>query len=270
MIYEIKPYFKGIEEKIIEIISSSNNSIYIAVAWFTSKKIKEALITKGTLNKKIDIKIIVDDNYINDKYFFDSTNLFNYVNIKTKKFSSGFLHNKILLVDHNIVVTGSFNFSKKATNNIENIVVIKSERLYDNYYRIFNFLYDQNYIDDNIELLFNYPDFARKLLSTYYKFSKSELVKLKDKIEIGECYSYFNGFNDELFYSPGLIFNPNIKLKIINKTNLFDENYFSSEFELPISKNTVKNWIKVNRINNIIESFRGYDHLYHLTNPEIG
>ena len=55
MIYEIKPYFKGIEEKIIEIISSSNNSIYIAVAWFTSKKIKEALITKGTLNKKIDI-----------------------------------------------------------------------------------------------------------------------------------------------------------------------------------------------------------------------
>mgnify|MGYP003617536417 FL=1 len=83
MIYEIKPYFKGIEEKIIEIISSSNNSIYIAVAWFTSKKIKEALITKGTLNKKIDIKIIVDDNYINDKYFFDSTNLFNYVNIKT-------------------------------------------------------------------------------------------------------------------------------------------------------------------------------------------
>jgi len=266
---EIKPYFKGIEEKIIEIISSANSCIYIAVAWFTSKEIKDALITKVAFNKNIDIKIIVDDNHINDKYFFDSANRFTNVLIETKKFTSDFLHNKILLVDGNIIVTGSFNFSKKATKNIENIVVIKSERLYDNYYRIFKFLYDQNYIDDNIQLLFNYPDFARKLISNYYQFSKAEFIKLEKKIEIGECYSYFNGYNDELFYSPGLIFNKSIKYKKINTTDLFDDNYFTSEFELPINKNTVKNWIKSNRVNNTIESFRGYEDLYDLINDEI-
>lgn len=266
---EIMSYFKGIEEKLIEIIDSAEDSIYIAVAWFTSNNIKNTLIDKAKTNPRLIIKIIVDDNEINEKYFFNSLSLFVNAGIQTKKVTTDFLHSKFLLVDNELVVTGSYNFSKKAIKNIENILVIRSRRLYSNYLRVFKFLYDVDYIDDNITLLFKYSKFAKNLLSTYYQFSKHEFIKYEDKIEFGDCYSYFNGFNDQLSYYPGLIFNKAIKYKKLNTTDILGKNYFPCEFELPVNKKIVKNWIKSNNINNTIESFRGHENLYHLINDEL-
>jgi phosphatidylserine/phosphatidylglycerophosphate/cardiolipin synthase-like enzyme len=47
-----------------------------------------------------------------------------------------FMHNKILVVDQQIVVTGSYNFSKNATRNAENIITLYDEaiaRQYEQY-----------------------------------------------------------------------------------------------------------------------------------------
>jgi phospholipase D len=39
------------------------------------------------------------------------------------------MHNKVLVVDQQIVVTGSYNFSKNATRNAENIITLYDEAI---------------------------------------------------------------------------------------------------------------------------------------------
>jgi len=43
-------------------------------------------------------------------------------------------HNKVIVIDENIVITGSFNFTKAAeSNNAENILVIRDPTLAEKY-----------------------------------------------------------------------------------------------------------------------------------------
>lgn len=68
----------------------------------------------------------------------------------------------------------------------------------------------------------------------------------------------------------GLIFNKSIVHRKVNLTDIFDQHYISTEIEnLPITKTALVNWIRSYKINNVIESFREFPHLYHLINEEI-
>jgi phosphatidylserine/phosphatidylglycerophosphate/cardiolipin synthase-like enzyme len=40
-----------------------------------------------------------------------------------------FMHNKVLVVDQQVVVTGSFNFSQNAIHNAENIITLYDETI---------------------------------------------------------------------------------------------------------------------------------------------
>jgi len=101
-----------------------------------------------------------------------------------------------------------------------------------NYSRIFEFLTDEEYIDENILLLQKYPKFAQKILSTYYKFTKKEYLKYKNKIKWGNCFTHFDGYIDEISYDAGFIFNPKVSF----------EKKIKNEFDLPIQKNLIENW----------------------------
>jgi len=260
---EPKAYFKGIEKKLIELINNSNNSIKIAMAWFTNNDIKDCLIRKKESNPIIEIIIVVDDNYINDKYFSNYESRFNDIGIQVKKKSSNrFLHNKFMIIDEFLTITGSYNYSKKANSNLENIVVINSIDFSSYYSRMFEFLTNADYVDGNVKLLFENPRFAQELLSTYYSFSKTEYLKYKDKIEIGDCFTHDNGMYDEIKYFPGLIFNPQITHSGYRKSEF-------SEFEIPVNKNMIKSWVEGRNMNLIFDSFRGDEENYYLINDEL-
>lgn len=263
MSVEPKAYFKGIEKKIIENIRSSNHSIKIAMAWFTNSDIKESLIRVKRVNPHIEIIIVVDDNEINRKYFLNSKSDFEKVGIKIEdKVNGRFLHNKFMVIDEMITITGSYNYSKKANLNLENIVVVECPDFSSNYSRIFKFLTNKHYIDENIKLLFDYPLFAQQIISAYYPFGKKEFLKFKNKIEIGNCFTHENGFYDEITYHLGLIFNP----KALSY-NFIKPEYF--EFSIPIDKHIIKSWTENRNMNLIIESFRGDEENYHLINDEL-
>ena len=258
-----KAYFKGIEKKIIEMNRSSNHSIKIAMAWFTNSDIKECLIKVKKLNPYIEIIIVVDDNEINKKYFLNSKSDFEKVGIDIKnKVTGRFLHNKFMVIDEMITITGSYNYSKKANLNLENIVVVECLDFSSNYSRIFEFLTNKQYIDENVQLLLDYPLFAQQIISTYYAFGKREYLKFKNKIEIGDCFTHENGFYDEIKYYPGLIFNPNALSYNFNRPNYF-------EFSIPVNKNIIKSWLENRNMNLILESFRGDEERYHLINGEL-
>lgn len=256
-------YFKGIEKKIIEMIRRSNYSIKIAMAWFTNSDIKDCLIEVKKSNPNIEIIIVVDDNEINKKYFLNSKSAFEDVGIKIKsKVSGRFLHNKFMVIDEMITITGSYNYSKKANLNLENIVVVECSDFSSNYSRVFEFLTNNQYIDENIQLLFDNPIFAQQIISTYYAFEKKEYLKFKNKIEIGDCFTHENGFYDEIKYYPGLIFNPKVLTYGYKKPEFF-------EFSIPVEKDMIKSWVESRNMNLILESFRGDEENYHLINDEL-
>lgn len=268
---EPKAYTKNIENKLIDYFIAANSSIQIAMAWFTNDNIKDNLILLKKRKPEISIQIVVDDNSINDKYFSNYTEKFRQANVEIKeKINSTFLHHKFAVIDSEITITGSYNYTKKANKNLENIVILHSKFISSFYSRIFKFLTTKNYFDENIELLFEYPDFAQSILSTYYNFSKVEYNRYKNKIVLGGCFTHENGLYDEIKYYPGFIFNPKITYrKVVEKKEFdFDLDY-TEEFPLPVSKDTIKYWTESRNHNLILDYYNGKEDEYHLINDEL-
>lgn len=123
---EIKPYFEKIEDIIIEDIKASKKQLLIAVAWFTNHKIFDALIEKLDGNDDFTAKLIVINDNINhrpgglDFQRFVSAGGCLYFAEKNIP-----MHNKYMVIDSDIVITGSYNYTYYAeTLNEENIVRI--------------------------------------------------------------------------------------------------------------------------------------------------
>ena len=115
--------FENIAERIITEIQEANNSIYIAVAWFTNKTIFEQLVHKA--KNGCQIQIIISNDLINENSSIDFNKLEKH-NGKVYKIGNGdteLMHNKFCIIDFNTVITGSYNWSYKAENNFENIVI---------------------------------------------------------------------------------------------------------------------------------------------------
>jgi len=254
-------FTENIEEVILEHFDNAKNSIVIVVAWFTREKIVSKLVELKK-NRNIQIQILVDDNHTNRTYFIKKyTSLFNEVGIEIKgQQNNKFNHNKFAIIDNITFITGSYNYSSRATKNLENIMVANDERIANYYFRLFKFFTEENYIDSNIEILYNDFTFSNHLLSTYYPFSSKLLSKLEDKVVLGYCYTYENGLHNEIAYEPGLIFNPRFKyhkklMRVLEKQKKdkysleFLGSELTPEFELPITKQLIMDF-RASEINN--------------------
>jgi phosphatidylserine/phosphatidylglycerophosphate/cardiolipin synthase-like enzyme len=59
--------------------------------------------------------------------------------------NAGTMHNKVIIIDHQTTITGSFNFSKNAdTNNDENLIIIHSPEIAQQYLDTFNAVKEYN------------------------------------------------------------------------------------------------------------------------------
>lgn len=253
-----KTYTYGIKKILLDNIDSAKKSIFIAMAWFTDNEIKDCLIEKKKQIPRLIIEIVVDPNEINEKHFLDYKQKFEQAGITIKKKEvRKFLHHKFMLIDGIITITGSYNYSKKAQMNLELIEWKKSKKAHRKLEKEFRFITDKTYIDENVTILFSYPEFAQKLLSMYYKFTLTEYKKFQNKIVIGECYSYPTGTIDRIFYSPGIIFNKEIGFKV-------DAGH--QEFTIPLDKKAVSGITDSIHFCHVLDSYREYPHLYHQIN----
>src|SRR6266516_4693604 len=91
--------------------------------------------------KKIDIKGILDPQM----FWFESDKRF--VAAPSHAFvrsdNSNFMHNKVMIIDDKVVITGSYNFSENAELNDENMLVIESPAIAAAYTRYFNRLFSE-------------------------------------------------------------------------------------------------------------------------------
>ncbi len=112
-----KVYFSGIKEIIADAINKSCEEILVAVAWFTDTTLKDALL--GALQRGVKISIIIYDDKINDKSFFETL----YYQGAKIGLAKKLMHNKFCVIDRDTVINGSYNWTIKAKSNDENIQV---------------------------------------------------------------------------------------------------------------------------------------------------
>lgn len=115
--------FENIEQRILKEIESAHYAIFVSVAWFTNKKLFNALLEKAKQNCYVSIIIQLDE--INSQCGID------YSQIKIGRSecfiipqTTELLHDKFCIIDFRKVITGSYNWTYKASHNSENILIL--------------------------------------------------------------------------------------------------------------------------------------------------
>ncbi len=117
----------GCTKAIVEQIDSAKSEILIQAYSFTSTPIAKALLVARKRN--VDVQIILDKSQSKQSYssytFFQNQGISVYIDS-----AHAIAHNKIIIIDQETIITGSFNFTKAAEEkNAENLLIIKSKEL---------------------------------------------------------------------------------------------------------------------------------------------
>lgn len=118
-------HFNKIKYEIIENLRKAKKTIKVAVAWFTDEDIIRVLTQQKVAG--IDIEVIIS----NAKENFENTDNFkNYLRLQAKLFVSNksFMHHKFCIIDNDIIINGSYNWSYAARTNEENILVLSLDK----------------------------------------------------------------------------------------------------------------------------------------------
>ena len=117
--------FNDIQNKIIVALDKARVSILLAMAWFTNDILRDKL--KEKLDEGLKIEIIIYDDGVNKKHGVDLSE-FDVVKIKGQR--GGIMHNKFCVIDNQVVVHGSYNWSNNAEfRNDETIEISKDSQL---------------------------------------------------------------------------------------------------------------------------------------------
>jgi phosphatidylserine/phosphatidylglycerophosphate/cardiolipin synthase-like enzyme len=117
----------GCTEAIISEIEQAKTGILVQAYSFTSAPIAKALV--GAHKKGVKVQAILDKSQRTGKYtsatFLMNAGIPTFIDDK-----HAIAHNKIMIIDRGIVITGSFNFTKAAEEkNAENVLIIKDKAL---------------------------------------------------------------------------------------------------------------------------------------------
>lgn len=126
---DVKAYFIDIHKVIIKQLELANSQINVAVAWFTDKEIFDVLCKKAQSGVKVFVIVMADDincgagrlnfarlNNLGGKVTF----------LPASSQDVPLMHHKFCVIDGKTVLTGSYNWSKKARSNNEDITIIKN------------------------------------------------------------------------------------------------------------------------------------------------
>jgi phosphatidylserine/phosphatidylglycerophosphate/cardiolipin synthase-like enzyme len=120
---------------IVESIQAAHKSILVQAYVFTSKPIQKALL--DAKKRGVAVKLILDKTESNNP-FIASSHIDTWIDDTPR-----IAHNKIMLIDDKLIITGSYNFSKSASKNAENVLFIANDdALYEGYLR--NWFYRQS------------------------------------------------------------------------------------------------------------------------------
>jgi phosphatidylserine/phosphatidylglycerophosphate/cardiolipin synthase-like enzyme len=126
----VQVYFSphgGATEAVVDALNRATNSVYIQAYSFTSTPIAKALV--DAYRRGAQVHVILDASQRTDKY--SEADFLQHSEIPTLiDAQHAIAHNKIVIIDDYLVLTGSFNFTKAAEEkNAENLLVINDPSL---------------------------------------------------------------------------------------------------------------------------------------------
>lgn len=123
----IQVYFSprgGCTEAVVEELRGAQKTVRVQAYSFTSRDIAAAL--RDAKRRGVDVEIVLDKSNETSQYsaatFMANAGIPTYIDAE-----HAIAHNKIMVIDGETVITGSFNFTKAAeTRNTENLLIIKN------------------------------------------------------------------------------------------------------------------------------------------------
>ena len=126
----------GCTEAIVYQIDNAKSEILVLAYSFISTPIAKALVNAH--KRGVHIEIILDKSNKSEKYsagdFIVHMGVTTYIDSRHAT-----AHNKIIIIDKETVITGSFNFTKAAEEkNAENLLIIRNKKLAEIYINNWN------------------------------------------------------------------------------------------------------------------------------------
>jgi hypothetical protein len=121
----ISTYFQGIKDKLLEKLHLAQNTIQVAVAWFTNDELFAMLCQK--LQQQVRVELIINNDYINSWErglpFEDFIALGGHLYLSEHPMM---MHHKFCLIDEAVLFNGSYNWTYYAEQyNEENVLFIQ-------------------------------------------------------------------------------------------------------------------------------------------------
>lgn len=121
----------GCTDTVVKELGNAKKMILVQAYSFTSAPIAKALVDAH--NRGVDVRVILDKGQRTAKY--SSADFVAHAGILTLIDSRhAIAHNKVMVIDGETVITGSFNFTRAAEErNAENLLVIRDKAIADKY-----------------------------------------------------------------------------------------------------------------------------------------
>lgn len=117
----------GCTEAIIKQIDKAEKTILVQAYSYTSVPIARALLAAH--QRGVQVVIIVDKGQLREKYTMANSSQEQGMAVYLDS-DHTIAHDKVMVLDNKVIITGSFNFSKGAElHNSENIIIINSREL---------------------------------------------------------------------------------------------------------------------------------------------
>jgi len=118
-------------EELVNVINHAQQTIFVQAYSFTSAPIAKAIVEAQ--RRGVDVKMLLDKSQVSTKYssavYFSNSNVPFWIDYKP-----AIAHNKVMIVDRHLTVTGSYNFTKAAQQkNAENMLIIDDVNLANKY-----------------------------------------------------------------------------------------------------------------------------------------
>jgi hypothetical protein len=127
----IDVYFENIYEQIQSYVEQAKRDIKLCVAWFTDSDLYRAIL--NAKRNGVTVSVIIANHEINHNNGVDFKELLllngtvRYIGENSRDSSAKLMHHKFCIIDGEILITGSYNWTYKARRNDENILIIKDE-----------------------------------------------------------------------------------------------------------------------------------------------
>lgn len=128
---------------IANLISKAEESIYVQAYGFTSEEIAKALIKAR--KRGVEVRVLLDKSNIGAKQSKMIELRKADIEVLIDKVY-GIAHNKIIIIDRSLVITGSFNFTTSADlRNTENVIMISDKQVAQRYLQNWFTRYERSY-----------------------------------------------------------------------------------------------------------------------------